>query len=156
MKSIFAAILLFTSLAAQAGTWELKCAGRGFNGLTDVFKAILNSDKKLVSIDTSSDKYPFVAYSTGTSTDLGAVDPGFFEADFSSKVVVVSAEVTTYNYFTGKLTFFLGRGLEALTKDVKFTIGGDNSVQTKIAVEYYDGDGFGFDKRNYDCAVTQY
>jgi hypothetical protein len=155
MKSIFVLILVFSSLA-QAGTWKLKCSGTGNKNLTDTFSAIMDSDKGLISISTASDSYPYVLAVGNQSTDLGAIDPSFFAADFSKDLKVVNAEVTTYNYFNGRISFYFGTGLEEMTKDVQFSIIEDNSVQHNVTVEYDDGDGFGFNKRSYTCKVTRY
>jgi hypothetical protein len=155
MKSIFVLILVFSSLA-EAGTWKFKCSGTGNKNLTDTFSAIMDSDKGLISINTTSDSYPYVLAVGNQSTDLGAIDPSFFDADFSKDLKVVIAEVTTYNYFNGRIKFFFGTGLEEMTKDVQFSIVDDNSVKHDISVEYDDGDGFGFSKRTYSCQVTRY
>lgn len=155
MKSLFA-LLLLTSSFAHAGTWNLKCSGLGYRGRTDNFQATMDTDKKLIFIRTSSDSYPFIKTSGNESTDLGAIDPRFFEADFSENFSVVSADVTTYNYFSGNIEFYLGKGLSELTKGVDFSIVGDNSVTADIAVVYDDGDGYGFRKRKYTCKVTAY
>lgn len=136
MKSILALTFLFSSFAF-AGTWDLSCTGAGYNGRTDVFSAIMNSDLQQIRIETPK------ATIDSVSADMGTVDLIFHPAEFSPKLQVVHAYVSTYNYFSGRVTFYLGAGLESL------------SGNSQIAVEFDDGDGFGFDKRSYNCNVVK-
>lgn len=155
MKFLIASLLL-VSTSAHAGSYTLKCSGPGYNGKTDSFRTVIDTDRKLVFIETASDKYPFIKIGGNESTDLGSIDPKFFDAEFSASLSAVTVEVSTYSYFNGDISMNFGKDLKDLTKDIDFSIGGNNSVQADVAVEYDDGDGFGFNKRTYSCEITPY
>ncbi len=155
MKSLFL-LLIFATTTSYASTYQLQCSGKGYKNKTDSFEVLFDTDKQLLSIDTEAESYPFLSTVPGKSTDLGAIDPKFYPARFTETSGVVEVEVDTYNYFGGLVRFFLGAGLQAMTKDIQYSLGGDNSASYKIAVEYDDGDGFGFHKRNYTCKVRKY
>lgn len=127
MKTILFTAIIFMASTSFAENYKLDCQSQ-----VDSFVVEINSDNSYIHFVEKED------------FDI-AVDDYVYPAEMSKNLATVSAEISTYDYFFGTVSFYMGKGL----KNVK------TADSITIALDADDGDGFGFDKRPYQCFVQK-
>ena len=120
-------VLFLSQQALAEGLFGLNCKSS-----FDSFSTIIDTQSK--TVEFTERRYFDIA-----------VDSGVYPAEVSKSGSLVYANISTYDYFTGSVKFYLGKGLFKMK----------HNQRIRIALDADDGDGYGFDKRSYSCLVVK-